>query len=152
MAMISRRAILVAVVSVGGLWFFVDQHNARRAEAAAAAMPVTIRDEVQNLPASSMKAIGLTLPRAGHLEVSLDVRRGNAVNVFLADIYQRELIEKQDWKNVVALQDFNALKTMTYKRTARLEAGGYYLVLRDPTLGILSATSSDIAIKVVLRP
>jgi hypothetical protein len=48
--------------------------------------------------------------------------------------------------------DFTASKTTTYKRSGRLMQGNYYLVLRDTSLGVSSARSSDVTVKVELNP
>jgi hypothetical protein len=150
--MSTRLVLAVIVLVIGAVWFLAKNPNMRHAAAAAAGVTVTLKDEVENLPASSMKAIPFTIPNDSQVEIGLEVVRGNPVNVFLADINQRDAIEKQDWKNVQAFRDFEALKTKTYKRTSMLPGGTYYLVLRDPTLGILSATASDIAIKIRINP
>jgi hypothetical protein len=65
---------------------------------------------------------------------------------------QLEKIKKADWINVQVYGDFSATKTKTYNRSARLNQGIYYLVLRDTSLGILSAHASDISVKAELKP
>jgi hypothetical protein len=47
---------------------------------------------------------------------------------------------------------FQAMEARAYQRSARLDRGTYYLVLRDRSLGILSARSSDISVMVRLEP
>lgn len=44
------------------------------------------------------------------------------------------------------------METKTYRRKSQLNQGSYYLVLRDRSLGILSAKATDIAVKVILNP
>jgi uncharacterized paraquat-inducible protein A len=114
--------------------------------------PITLTDEVQNLPAHSFKTIGFNLPYTGTLNVSLQVVRGNPVDVFLVRSDQLDAVNRQDWRNVSAYGTFSATKTETYQRDGRLEQGAYYLVLRDLTLGILSARASDVSLKVQLNP
>jgi hypothetical protein len=55
-----------------------DDRSRRRSCAMDA--PVTIRDEVQNVPASSWKVVPLTLLSGGDLNVSLQVVRGNPLD------------------------------------------------------------------------
>ena len=61
-------------------------------------------------------------------------------------------MKKEDWTNVKVFENFNATKTKTYRRTGQLNQGSYYLVMRDTSLGILSARASDISVKVQLNP
>jgi hypothetical protein len=61
-------------------------------------------------------------------------------------------MKKEQWSQVQVYSNFNAAKTKLYRRSARLGQGSYYLVLRDTSLGILSASASDISVKVQLNP
>jgi hypothetical protein len=111
--------------------------------------PIEIQNEVENLPASSWKAIALNLPYTGTVSVDLAVQRGNPLDVFLMNPDQiNNLKMRQQFK---VYTDFTASKTTTYKRSGRLMQGNYYLVLRDTSL-VLSARSSDVAVKVQLNP
>ncbi len=114
--------------------------------------PVTVTDQIQNVPANSWKAVPLSLPYAGDLELSLKIVNGNPLDVFVAPADQLETMQHGEWDNVQAYTAFNATKTKTLKRTARLNAGSYYLVMRDTSLGILSDRASDVAVKADLRP
>jgi hypothetical protein len=107
---------------------------------------------VQNLPASSWKAVALNLPYDGSIDVDLRIVQGNPVDVFLTDADQLDAMNRADWMQVRAYTDFNAVKTKTYRRTGQLRQGSYYLVIRDNSLGILSQSASDIAVKVTLNP
>jgi hypothetical protein len=111
-----------------------------------------LKNEVQNLPASSWKGIALTVPYSGMVEVNLQVVSGNPIDVFLTTSDQLETMKKEQWSQVQAYPNFNAAKTKLYRRAVRLEQGSYYLVLRDTSLGILSASASDISVKVQLNP
>jgi len=61
-------------------------------------------------------------------------------------------MKKEQWGQVQVYTDFSAAKTTLYRRNARLGKGTYYLVVRDTSLGILSASASDISVKVQLNP
>jgi hypothetical protein len=124
----------------------------RRALAVAVQAPITLRDEVQNVPAASWRAVPVMLPYTGRLDVSLNVARGNPLDVYLATADQVDAMKRGDWANVQVYTDFTATKTKTYRRSTRLEAGGYYLVMRDTSLGILSARATDVEIKASLNP
>jgi hypothetical protein len=137
-------------------WYFLrmnlGEKGASQVVATVVHTPITLTDEVQNLPANSWKAVALNLPYSGTVTVGLNVVRGNPVDVFLAKSDQLEAMNKADWRNVAVYSDFNASKTRTYRRDAQLGQGAYYLVMRDTTLGILSATASDVSLKVQLNP
>jgi hypothetical protein len=47
---------------------------------------------------------------------------------------------------------FTAEKMKSFKRSADLGSGDYYLVVRDSSLGVFSAQSSDVKIIVQLKP
>ncbi len=138
------------------VWYFVTSNygskEASRAIATAVHAPITLKDEVQSLSANSWKAVALSLPYSGSLNVSLEVVRGNPIDVFLTTTDQREALEKEQWSQVRVYTDFSASKTKTYRRSGQLEQGNYYLVLRDTSLGILSQSASDISVKAQLGP
>ena len=149
------RLILVLLV-VFLVWFIarinLGSKVTNQAIATAVHSPIALKDEVENLPANSWKAVGVNLPYSGTLHVSLEVVRGNPVDVFLTNADQLETLKKAEWNNVQVFGDFNASKTRTYRRDAQLGQGNYYLVMRDTSLGILSASASDVSVKLQLTP
>ena len=149
-----RTAVLLAILLllVGLIWYNAGSKRTTQMIAAAVHAPITLQDEVQNLPASSWKAIALNLPYSGTLNVNLEVVRGNPIDVFLTTTEQLETLKKEQWNQVRVYTDFSASKTKTYRRSSQLGQGNYYLVLRDTSLGILSSTASDISVKVQLNP
>ncbi len=152
---VGSRAIpllVLLLVIVALVWYHAGTRATTQMIATAVHAPVTLEDEVQNLPASSWKAIGLNLPYGGTLDININVSRGNPIDVFLTPPDQLDTMKKEDWNNVKVYSDFNATKTMTYKRTAQLAQGSCYLVMRDTSLGILSSSASDISVKVQLHP
>jgi hypothetical protein len=148
--------LIPGLVVAVGFWFVTHVNSGSRPPnqviASVTRTPVTLTDEVENLPAHSFKALALNLPYGGTVEVNLQVDRGNSVDVFLTSPDQLDAMKKEDWSNVRTFNDFNALKTTTYRRTSRLPQAGYYLVIRDTSLGVLSAPSSDISVKITLNP
>ncbi len=113
---------------------------------------LTVTDEIQNVPAASWKAINYNFPAGGKLDITVRVVNGNPIDIFLMPADQMDTVKKSGWGNVKTYGDFNATKAMTYRRTAQLGPGSYYLVLRDTSLGILSARASDVSVKTVLTP
>ena len=154
--MVNGTAIFGVLVALFFAWYIVraiiGTQNTNQAIATIVHAPITLKNEVQNLPANSWRAVSLNLPYSGAVNVSLEVVRGNPVDVFLVNANQLETIKKEDWHNVQVVGDFNALKAKLYRRDVQLTQGGYYLVLRDTSLGILSASASDISVKVELNP
>jgi hypothetical protein len=149
------RAIPLLIILLGLLalvWYNVGTRNTTKAIATAIHAPITVIDEVENIPASSMKGLAINLPYGGTVAINLEVVQGNPIDVFLSTPDQLETIKKQDWNNVKVYSDFNATKTKTYRRTGQLVQGSYYLVMRDTSLGILSSSASDISVKVQLNP
>jgi hypothetical protein len=112
----------------------------------------TITDEVENVPAASWKAINYNFPAGGKLDITVRVVNGNPIDIFLMPADQMDTVKKSGWGNVKTYGDFNATKAMTYHRTAQLGPGSYCLVLRDTSLGILSARASDVSVKTILTP
>ena len=147
--------MLLALALVGA-WYVMrvvyGSKGTSQAIAAVVRTPVALKDEVENLPASSWKAVPLSLPYSGTVTVSLRVVQGNPVDVFITDTNQLGTMSDADWRNVTVYTDFNATKTRTYRRNGQLGQGTYYLVMRDNSLGILSASATDISVKAQLNP
>jgi zinc-ribbon domain len=137
-------------------WYFMrinyGSKGTSQAIASVVHTPITLKDEVQNLPAASWKAVALNLPYSGTINVSLQVVRGNPIDVFLTSADQLETMKKEQWNNVQVYSDFNGSETKTYRRDGQLGQGSYYLVMRDTSLGILSSSASDVSVRVQLNP
>lgn len=113
---------------------------------------LTVTDEIQNVPAASWKSINYNFPAGGQLDITVRVVNGNPIDIFLIPADQMDTMKRNEWANVKTYGDFNATKSMTYHRTSQLGPGSYYLVLRDTSLGILSARASDVSVKTILTP
>ncbi|MGH9564202.1 MAG: hypothetical protein ACRD3S_22345, partial [Terracidiphilus sp.] len=130
--------------------FTVGQKNANMLFATAVRAPLQLDNEVQNLPAASWKSIPLNLTYPGTLVVSVTVVQGNPVDVFLTD--GTGIAALQANQRVGSINGFEATKTRDYRRSGQLGRGVYYLILRDTSLGILSAHASDISVNATLNP
>lgn len=120
--------------------------------AAAVHKSATLMDEVENLPAHSMKGISFNASYNCSAEITIQVVRGNPIDVFLIDASQLDAVQKSAGRDGKSYTDFNATKTTSYRRTARLNAGSYYVMMRDRSLGIFSSSASDISVKIQLNP
>jgi curli biogenesis system outer membrane secretion channel CsgG len=111
---------------------------------------ITILNTVENLKIGSYKAIPFNLSSGGSLNVTVDVLRGNPIDVTVIPGSELENYkEKKEFKKVAF---FTATKMKGYKRSADLVSGDYYLVVRDGSLGVFSTQSSDVKIMVQLKP
>jgi hypothetical protein len=144
--------IVVFLLFLVPFWYNSGTRNTSRMLASAVHAPITVADEVENIPAHSWKAVALNLPYGGTVDIDLRVVQGNPIDVLLTTADQLEPMKKEQWSSVRVYTDFNAEKTQTYRRTGQLGPGSYYLVLRDTSLGILSSSASDISVRVQLNP
>jgi hypothetical protein len=147
-----KALIVCFLLFLGLVWYNTGTKNTTQLIATPVHAPITLNGSVENIPASSWKAVALNLPYPGTIDVSLQVVQGNPIDVFVVTPDQLDAMKKEDWNNVKVYGNFNATKTRTYKRTGQLPQGSYYLVLRDTSLGILSSRASDISVKVQLNP
>jgi hypothetical protein len=112
--------------------------------------PVTILETVEKLKIGSSKVFPVNLPAAGTVNVTVDVLGGNKIDINM--IPGSELDNFNGHKKFDSVSDFTATKTKSYKRSAHLDGGNYYLVLHDSSLGFFSVQTSEIKIRVQLEP
>ena len=148
------RALLGFTAVIGCIWLLIRVTAGPRATSVLTKTvlksPMTIRDEVQNIPAGSWKALPVVLTYDGNLNISVSVTRGNPVDVRLLDEEDlQKLKAKQDFRHYTP---FAAEKTTTYQRNGLLKSGTYHLVLLDKTLGILSSSTTDVKVVAKLSP
>ncbi len=148
------RIVILVVILLATVWFVVKwtagEKAANRIVATVTHSPVSLRDETENIPASSWKALPLNLPYTGTLAISLTVVQGNPMDVFVMD--EANLAKFKAKGNFQHASSFAATQTKSYNRSARLNQGVYYLILTDKTLGILSASASDVKVTARLSP
>ncbi|HEV2523248.1 MAG TPA: SHOCT domain-containing protein [Candidatus Acidoferrales bacterium] len=140
------------LVLLGFAWYNAGTRKTTKLIADAVHAPISLKSEVESVPANSWKAVGLDLPYSGAVDVTLQVEQGNPVDVFMVPPDQLDTMKKEDWNNVKAYGDFDATKIKTYRRTGQLGQGSYYLVIRDSSGGTPSVRASDISVKVQLNP
>jgi hypothetical protein len=147
------KALLVLLLVILCIaWYRAGTRKTTQMIATALRAPITVRDEVENVPANSWKAAGLELPYSGTVDVSLMVVQGNPVDVFVVPSDQLDTMKREDWTNVKVYSDFNAAKIKTFRRTGQLGQGNYYLVMRDTSPANPGSHPSDISVKVKLSP
>lgn len=151
----ARLVLLIALLAVV-LWVVMRKSSPKEVaanpllSAVASLQPIDLRDEVQNLPANSIKWVPLTLPYSGTLHLEVQVIRGNPLDIRLVDPSEIESIKAK--KPFRHYPEFEAEKTATYRRDGRLQSGTYMLIITDQSLGILSASASDVHVKARIQP
>jgi hypothetical protein len=152
----TRRTTVLLVIFVmfiiGCMWYVNGIKGTNNILAAAVHAPTTMTDEVENLPAHSMKGIGFNVPYDCSVGITIEVAHGNPIDLFLIDASQLGAAQRSAGRGVQSYADFNATKATSYSRTARLKEGSYYLMMRDRSLGIFSASASDVSVKIQLNP
>jgi hypothetical protein len=148
-----RIVALIAIV-VFAVWLFIRFAAGPKAAHNFASnvlkKPVELKNSIENLPATSMKGFALSLPYTGTLTVEATVTKGNEVNVYLVQPDQMDNVKNN--KKFTYFEGFDAQKTKSYRRSGRLNQGNYYFVVIDTSLGILSASATDIQINAKLEP
>ena len=91
------------------------------------------------------------MPSGGRLDITIYVVNGNPIDIFLTPGNDLDSMKGECGK-IRTYGDFNATKARTYHGTALLGPGSYCFVLRDTSLGVLSARASDVSVKTILTP
>jgi hypothetical protein len=151
---LAPKVFYVIVILLVGLGIFINIYDrASRGERVTLFhKPLTITDEVENIPATSWKALNYGFPSGGKLDITIRVVNGNPIDILLVNTDQLEAINKGEWRNVRTYADFNVTNARTYHRTEFVRPGNYYLVLRDTSFGVQSAHASDVSVKTILTP
>ncbi len=146
----ASTAMVKAVrVKDGEIISIVKQENYEKPLRPAFA-PITVIDKKEKIEIGAWKALPVNLTHPGTLHVTVDVVRGNPVDIIVIDGGQREHLEKNE--KFTAVSAFTAAGAKHYQREAHIERGDYYLVLRDSSVGIFSTRHSDIKVTVRLEP
>lgn len=150
----SHRAVwwlaLILVSLLAFIWYSLGTRDTTQILATAVHAPIQLVNEIQNVPAHSWKAVPFTTTYAGSVTIDIREVRGNPIDVFVMNADQLDKLKANE--SVLTFTDFDAQKTQVYERTARLQQGTYYLVMRDTSLGILSSSASDISVRIQLNP
>lgn len=148
------RLAAVVFTLIAVIWVTVRfTRGEKAADATTAALlrrPMELKNSIENLKASSIAGLPITLPYDGTLSIEVNVVNGNKIDVYLIPTTEYEHIRKNE--SFSYIRPFEATKTKAFKQEQRLNSGTYYIVLRDQTLGILSASTSDIKVIAKLEP
>jgi len=143
--------LLILVLMLGALWWILSQAG-KPADVIKTVvhLPIDLTNAVENVHAHSWWAVPIQVPYDGSLTITAQVQRGNAIQMYLTNAAGLETL-KTDGQNTY-LGGFLAPEARTFQHTERIIQGTYYFVLRDNSLGILSANSSDVAVKARIEP
>jgi hypothetical protein len=142
-------AILAGLGWVASRWFLGGEAT-NRIVATVTQTPIEVYNAVENVAANSWRAVPISLPYGGRLTLSVDVKRGNEMDVFLLPPDEVDALKAE--KTFKVLSGFEAHDARTFRRSSKVSQGSYYVVLRDQSLGILSAGSSDVEVRARLEP
>ena len=148
-----RVALVLAVLGGCGwlaLRFLIGGKAANRLVASAAHAPMVLVDASESVGANSHKAFPLTITYPGTLSVEATVTRGNGLNFVVISEDQLSAFNAQG--RYRHFPTFEAATTKSYRRSGELAVGRYYLMVGDGTLGILSASSTDVRVLARLDP
>ena len=151
--------ISVLIIAGGGYIYsthILGKEQVKRIAAKIIKAPITIRDEIISVESTQIQGRPISLTQTGILDINVDLIRGKHINVYLVD--------QDDWGPISEAKTslfggkyshyemFHAEKTKIMKRSGPMGAGQYYLVIHNPTLGILVDSSFDVKVKVVFTP
>jgi hypothetical protein len=151
--------LALAVIAASGWYFlrnFIGETAADTLVATAVGAPIDLKDEIVSVAAGHSQGIPITLPYAGELQLQVAIVKGKHVNVYMIDSAAWDEFSKAQAAvfggKFHQYPAFAATEATQVRRSGRLNAGTYYVVVENPTLGILVPASFDVAVKASLRP
>src|SRR5262245_54452419 len=88
------RLLVIIAILIGGIWlvvrFTAGQKAANTVTATILRQRVQLIDTIVDVPASSFRAMQLSLPYTGTLSIDLSVKKGNDISVFIVTAEQLE--------------------------------------------------------------
>jgi hypothetical protein len=145
-------SLVLSLVLISSVRLAAGQSERAQSPTAARHSSGILIDEVEHLPALAWKAIPISLPHAGVVNIDVQVVRGNPIDVFLTTSDQIDNAKKVEWNNLKVHGDIGKTRTKTFSKGVRLGQGGFYLVVRDMTIGVPSSQPTDVSVKVQLNP
>ena len=138
-----RLAWLLSMVAIltCGLWLSL---RAPAGQKTADPRGLKLLDSVVHLPTASFKTLELLLPCAGTLAIDIAAQEGSDISVFL--VAPDELVKMKAKQTFAHMTGFDANRIRKYRRSERLTAGKYCLVLMDRSPGRLSSSITDIQV------
>jgi len=113
---------------------------------------VVLKDETQNLRSKSWRSLPIDTLYSGNLDLDIHVLRGNPLDFALVPLDQINKLRSTGFKNLSGDPNFSAQKTTTFHNTHAIPQGNYVLLVRDASLGLVSASATEVAVKATLNP
>ncbi|MCC6665006.1 MAG: hypothetical protein IT375_14740 [Polyangiaceae bacterium] len=135
---------------------FLGDEGTSRVFASAVKAPIDLKDETLSVPAANLRGVPITLPYSGTVTLEVDVVKGKHVTV--------NMVDATDWNEIANAKSklfggkfhhypaFEGTESASLRRKGHLAEGSYYVVLENPTLGILVPSSFDVRVKARLEP
>lgn len=138
-AILVTGIICVGVIACLFVAFGVVHQKPASTEIRNGEPPVTLINEIQNIPSSSVKTLSFTLPYSGYVTIKASVVRGNDLDM---DVLNGSGIDAlKNNQPYTGDPNFSATKTRNYLRTHALSAGIYSFVLKDNIVMICNDTT-----------
>ena len=134
----------------GLIYFSLGKQAATYVTASVTHQQYEIKDTVLQLRAGSTTGVPLALPYSGRVDFAVHVQLGNAINVFV--ITPEQFANLRAGRRALVVEGSRAVNVRNCARSIDLERGLYYLGIRDTTLGILSAPTSEVTVQARLSP
>jgi hypothetical protein len=147
-----KVSVVIFLVLILFVWTATGRREKPQSPNAPRHPPTILIDEVEHLPPLAWKAMPLSLSTSGVVNIEVQVVQGNPIDVFLTKSDQIDSVKKVEWSSLKVYGDVSTTRTKTFRRAVRLAQGGFYLVLRDMTVGMPSSPPSDVSVKVQLNP
>lgn len=100
--------------------------------------PLTLIKEIENIPASTYKTLPFTLPYAGYVTVKVAIVQGNNLDVDVIDEAGTAALSNKS--SYTGYPNFYAGNTREYLRMNHMDAGTYYLLLKDNSVALFNET------------
>ena len=149
----------IAVLGLGLFLFIRFKHGDKAANNMVATLvhtKIELYSGTLDIPSKSVKAISISLPYTGDLHVEANVVKGDHINLYVVDesdysrfAQARSALFGGNFRHYPA---FHSSKSKVVDRNGRLNEGKYRVILENPTWGILSSTSFDVRVEIVLNP
>ena len=110
-----------------------------------------ILDERFGVPAKSWQARGVRLDGAAEVTISV-VCQGDGVNVMLVPGSEWNQRHGDSLEGIRHLTAFQMLRATRNTKSGRLRAGTYYVVVQNPTWGLMTRANFDVHLRVEAVP
>ncbi|MEO8903612.1 MAG: hypothetical protein ABI627_18995 [Polyangiaceae bacterium] len=124
--------------------------------AAAIRAPIDVKNEIISVPAQHCRGVPIQLPYSGQMNLEVTVVKGEHVNVYVVNATDWSEFEKAETSffggKFHHYPAFQATRASRSRTSGALAEGAYFVVLENPTFGLLVDPSFDVEVKARLQP